>query len=121
MPTNDEKRKKEFREDIESFRVLQKANLLGELDGYRVRSQVSFSRASAVLGFTGIMLASDLVFLSAAPDTLLGLAKEQWRWVGGSALIADMLLAMAAVCSLFSFEFRSRRIMESDGEVLLQK
>ena len=67
------------------------------------------------------MLAGDLVFLSAAPDTLLGIAKYQWFWVGGSALAAGAMLAIAAVCSLLSFEFRSRRIMETDGEVLLQK
>lgn len=48
MPKSDESRRIEFREDVDPFRVLSKANLLGELDGYRVRGQVSFSRASAI-------------------------------------------------------------------------
>jgi hypothetical protein len=61
-------------------------------------TQISRLRGGALLGFAGLMLAANLVFLSADKQSLIG-SDKSWGTVGFAALIFPMA---GAFCSLLS-------------------
>jgi hypothetical protein len=72
--------------------------LIAEHDHVRFRDSDLSIKGGSLLGFAGLMLAADLVFLSADKDSFIG-SDKSWGVVGFAALI---FLMAGAFCSLLS-------------------
>jgi hypothetical protein len=74
-------------------------DILPEHDHVRFRDSDLSIKGGALLGFSGLMLAADLVFLSADPDSFIGM-DEQWGYAGFAGLFILMAGAFCAVLSI---------------------
>jgi len=74
-------------------------DIVAEHDHVRFRDSDLSIKGGALLGFGGLMLAADLVFLSAAPDSFIGMNK-QCGYVGFAGLFLLMAGAFCAVLSI---------------------
>ena len=72
--------------------------LIAEHDHVRFRDSDLSIKGGSLLGFSGLMLAADLVFLSADKDSFIG-SDKSWGVLGFAALI---FLMGGAFCSLLS-------------------
>jgi hypothetical protein len=80
-----------------------------EHDHVRFRDSDLSIKGGALLGFAGLMLAADLVFLSADKESFIG-SNKSWGVVGFSALI---FLMAGAFCSLLSIMISRKGTYES--------
>jgi hypothetical protein len=78
--------------------LAKKEGTIEEHDHVRFRDSDLSIKGGALLGFAGLMLAADLVFLSADKESFIGWDKS-WGLVGFAALI---FLMAGAFCSLLS-------------------
>jgi len=69
-----------------------------EHDHVRFRDSDLSVKAAAILGFAGLMLAADLVFLSASKDSFIAPDKS-CGWIG---LVALYVLVGSAFCAVYS-------------------
>ena len=80
-------------------------NIRDEHDHVRFRDSDLSIKGGALLGFGGLMLAADLVFLSASPDSFIGAGMKTgtdrtWGYVGFTGLFLLMAGALCAVLSI---------------------
>jgi hypothetical protein len=74
-------------------------DIVVEQDHVRFRDSDLSIKGGALLGFAGLMLAADLVFLSAASDSFIGVNKT-FGYVGFAGLFLLMAGAFCAVLSI---------------------
>ena len=74
-------------------------DILDEHDHVRFRDSDLSIKGGALLGFGGLMLAADLVFLSADPQSFIGTSKT-WGYIGLAGLFLLMAGAFCAVLSI---------------------
>jgi hypothetical protein len=74
-------------------------DIVVEHDHVRFRDSDLSIKGGALLGFGGLMLAADLVFLSADPESFIG-ANKSWGYVGFAALFLLMAGSFCAVLSI---------------------
>jgi hypothetical protein len=86
------------REWLRVVALAKKDDVVVEHDHVRFRDSDLSIKGGALLGFGGLMLAADLVFLSAAPDSFLGNSRS-CGFVGFAGLF---LLMAGAFCSVLS-------------------
>ena len=87
------------REWLRVVALAKKEDIVAEHDHVRFRDSDLSIKGGALLGFGGLMLAADLVFLSADPNSFIGVTKS-CGYVGFAALFLLMIGAFAAVLSI---------------------
>lgn len=81
--------------------LAKKEDIVAEHDHVRFRDSDLSIKGGALLGFAGLMLAADLVFLSASPDSFIGTSKTgTWGYAGFAGLFLLMAGAFCAVLSI---------------------
>ena len=86
------------REWLRIVALAKNEDIVVEQDHVRFRDSDLSIKGGALLGFSGLMLAADLVFLSADPDSFIGVNRA-FGYVG----FAGLLLLMAGVfCAVLS-------------------
>lgn len=78
--------------------LVKRDGIRDEHDHVRFRDSDLSVKGAAILGFSGLMLAADLVFLSAAKDSLIA---PDWS-CGWAGLAALYVLVMSAFCAVYS-------------------
>jgi hypothetical protein len=85
-----------------------------EHDHVRFRDSDLSIKGGALLGFSGLMLAADLVFLSADPQSFIGRSSsDTWGYVGFAGLFLLMAGALCAVLSIMISRHGSYRTVWS--------
>ena len=88
------------------------------VESLRYRDQDHHSKCGALLGFSGLLIASDLVQFAASPDTIAYMRPESpWLPVAGVGLLA--LIASAAL-SIVSMSYGRWRYSDDPWESLHQ-
>jgi hypothetical protein len=87
------------REWLRVVALAKKEDIVVEHDHVRFRDSDLSIKGGALLGFAGLMLAADLVFLSAASDSFIGVNRT-FGYVGFAALFLLMTGAFCAVLSI---------------------